>query len=520
MTNFFLNFLLFISIYIFGFLSLSGFGKVLINQNNNSKNFFDLQIFGTIFLLVFSYFLYLTIGTSYILNILILFLGILSYFFYKKELNQVKLIYLLVLLLLILPVLLISKTHEDFNTYHFFSIYEVFNNSLRIGVSNLNDRFFHSSLLIHNQSLYVFPFLNFKMVHLPIIYIYISTIGYFLYLLFLNKNSNEVLFSIFCLLILLIKFNRLSEFGYDYISQFLLLISFHKIYFLTDNDDEIIISIIIFLFCVLIKPVSLIFLPILFYLLLKKKYNFYIYLVKKRFLIISSLLIILFSSSFFKTGCIFYPINFSCFNEQKILWSEKDRIKNYSEMVSLWAKAYYTQDESKYKKIDDKELYNNNFNWLKFWIEKHFFYKIFEFLIIVLLSFIIIYIYFTKHKTETDTEINKKLIFIFLSSLSLFFWLNTVPQFRFGFASIIIFVFILLRIVFNKNIVFNKKKFYVLFFISLLILNLKSVDRIASEFQRNDFYKYNNFPYFNEIDINNNYKNLDRKKVLHVEILK
>ena len=141
---------------------------------------------------------------------------------------------------------------------------------------------------------------------------------------------------------------------------------------------------------------------------------------------------------------------------------------------------------------------------------KNIFYKIFEFLIIVLLSFIIIYIYFTKHKTETDTEINKKLIFIFLSSLSLFFWLNTVPQFRFGFASIIIFVFILLRIVFNKNIVFNKKKFYVLFFISLLILNLKSVDRIASEFQRNDFYKYNNFPYFNEIDINN-YKNLDRK---------
>ena len=122
MTNFFLNFLLFISIYIFGFLSLSGFGKVLINQNNNSKNFFDLQIFGTIFLLVFSYFLYLTIGTSYILNILILFLGILSYFFYKKELNQVKLIYLLVLLLLILPVLLISKTHEDFNTYHFFNL--------------------------------------------------------------------------------------------------------------------------------------------------------------------------------------------------------------------------------------------------------------------------------------------------------------------------------------------------------------------------------------------------------------
>ena len=144
MTNFFLNFSLFILIYIFGFLSVSGFGKLFIKKNNityNHNNFFDLQIFGAIILLVISYLIYLTIGTNHIINIFILFLGLLIYFFYKKELNKVKVIYLLALLLLILPVLLISKTHEDFNTYHLFSIYEVFNNNLRIGVSNLNIKF-------------------------------------------------------------------------------------------------------------------------------------------------------------------------------------------------------------------------------------------------------------------------------------------------------------------------------------------------------------------------------------------
>ena len=42
-------------------------------------------------------------------------------------------------------------------------------------------------------------------------------------------------------------------------------------------------------------------------------------------------------------------------------------------MVSLWAKGYWVQDKSKYKKIIDKKLYNQNYNWIKFWIEKHFF---------------------------------------------------------------------------------------------------------------------------------------------------
>ncbi len=520
MIDFFLNFSLFISIYMLGFFSVSGFGKLFLRKNNIHNNFFDLQIFGTIILLIISYLIYLTIGTSFIINIFIFLFGLLIYFFYKKGLNNVKTTQLLALLFLILPVLLISKTHEDFNGYHFFSIYEVFNNNLRIGVSNLNDKFFHSSLLIHNQSLFVFPFLDFKMVHLPVIYIYVSSLGYFLYVLFLNRNSNEVLYSLFCLLILLIKFNRLSEFGYDYISQFLLLIVFHKIYFLLDNDDEIVASIIILLLSVLIKPISLLFLPFFFYILLNKKYNFYIYLLKSRILIILTLLIILFSSSFFKTGCIFYPANFTCFSKEQISWSEKDRIKNYSEMVSLWAKAFYKQDESKYEKIQDKKLYNKNFNWFKYWIEIHFFYKIFEFLIIVLLSFIIIYIYFTKHKSETDEVNYKKIILLVLSSISIFFWLVTVPQFRFGFASLILFLFIFLRSLLKKNILFNQKKFFVLFFISLLVLNIKNINRIDSEFQRNDFYKYSNFPYFNEIKIINNYKNLERKKILHIEILK
>ncbi len=517
-----LNILLFILIYVSGYFSVVGFGKIFINTKNLDQNFnfFDLQVFGTILLLIFSYLLYLTIGTNFTINIIIFILGILFYFFYKKNLNKIKIKSLLIILFLVLPIVFISKTHEDFNTYHYFSIYEVFNNNLRIGTYNLNDRFFHSSHLIHNQSLFVFPYLNLKMIHLPIIYIYVSTLGYFLYLTFLNRNPSEVLYSIFCILILLIKFNRLSEFGYDYLAQFLLLIVFHKIYFLIDDDYEVSTASIIFLFSILVKPISLLFIPIFLYVLIYRKFTFCLNIIKNKILTITSLVLILISSSFFKTGCVFYPLNITCFSKDKVFWSEKEEIKEYSEMVKFWAKAYYIQDDTKYEKIEDKNIYNKNFTWLKFWIEKHFFYKIFEFLIILFLAFIISYIYFSKEKQKIDKTTNKKIFFLMLSSLSIFFWLITVPQFRFGFTSIIIFCFLFLNLFFNKDIIFNKKKFYHILFLGLLVLNVKSINRIVSEFQRDDFYKFKNFPYFNEIKIENDYSKIERTNFFHIEILK
>ena len=88
--------LLFVSIYILGFFSIIGYGKFFVstkNTNNNHTNFFDLQIFGSMGLLILSYLIYLSIGTNFIINILIFFLGILFYFFYKKDFNKIKIKY-------------------------------------------------------------------------------------------------------------------------------------------------------------------------------------------------------------------------------------------------------------------------------------------------------------------------------------------------------------------------------------------------------------------------------------------
>ena len=150
--------ILFYAISVLYFLSVVGYGKILANKNSN---YFEAYLDGTILLLIISYFIYITYGTNSIINSVILFVGLILYFNFYKKFKSIKFRYIFYLLLSIFSVLIISKTHEDFNLYHYFSIFEIYNHNLRIGVSNLNDRFFHSSLLALNQSIIVLTIFQF-----------------------------------------------------------------------------------------------------------------------------------------------------------------------------------------------------------------------------------------------------------------------------------------------------------------------------------------------------------------------
>ena len=500
------------------FYSLAGFGRILSNKNSN---IFELQLDGTIVLLIIGYFIYLTIGFNPFINVLILSIGL--FFVFKKKIEIISSQkYVIFLFISLFSILIISKTHEDFNNYHLFSIFEVFNNSLRIGVSKINTYWIHSSLLKFNQSLIVLPIISFSAIHLPIFIIYLSTIGYFLLIIFTKETKRDQLFySLFCVIILLVKFNRLSEFGYDYISQFILLIVFHKIYFLNNDNHEISKSILYYILCVLIKPISLLFSPILFFIFFKNGLGFFKKISISKYFIYIMMSLIFFSSSFIKTGCIFYPINSTCFPKEKVFWSEKAYLKSYSQTVELWSKSYDAQKKiSKYKKIEDTNVYLENFNWVKFWIEKHFFYKVFEFLLLTILIISIIYFLLPKTVFEGNKDKKEKYVILLLSFLSIFFWFNTVPQFRFGFSFIMIFVFYLFNLLLNLKIKFNKKRFIYLIFLALLFLNIKNLIRIKNEFLRDDFYKFTNFPYFNQKVIKYDYSNLKRDNFFYIELLK
>jgi len=156
---------------------------------------------------------------------------------------------------------------------------------------------------------------------------------------------------------------------------------------------------------------------------------------------------------------------------------------------------------------------------MKYWIEVHFFYKIFEFLLIITGIIFLICVYFKKENKLSKVNQKDKIILCSLSFLSVIFWLNTIPQFRFGFSLIMIFFYLFIDLLFNLNIKFNKKKFFHFFIFGLIILNIKNISRIQSEFERNDFYKFKDFPYHNEKIIRNDYSKIKIKKALHIEIL-
>ena len=122
--------ILFFFIALLYFYSVSGYGK-LIYGNYPKKvnyNFFEIFIFGLIFQIILGFLIHLSFGTSEYFNTFILILGLILYFFYKKELNKISFKYISGFFLLIFSVLLISKTHADFVYYHHWAVHEIFYN--------------------------------------------------------------------------------------------------------------------------------------------------------------------------------------------------------------------------------------------------------------------------------------------------------------------------------------------------------------------------------------------------------
>ena len=82
MLNILFNTTLFFLISIFFYLSISGYGKILIKRTNN---FFELTFFGLLIKIIIGYIIYVTIGTNEFINILLIIIGLVLYFFYKKK---------------------------------------------------------------------------------------------------------------------------------------------------------------------------------------------------------------------------------------------------------------------------------------------------------------------------------------------------------------------------------------------------------------------------------------------------
>lgn len=488
-----LIFLFFFSLFSYYILVAYGLffsnNKVCLNGNESL-----LFLTGVITLNVVSFLLYILNFKSY-LNLIIFLFGFYPLYknlvFFKNTFKKSFVIFTSIFSLLI-----ISKTHEDFYDYHFKFIDQITNFNFAFGLGNLHFNFVYSSFFSYFQKNFFLPIIEYNFIFVPVFLLYFSFINFLI-----NNIKKDNKFShifIFILFISLVKFNTLKSFGYDFISHIILLqlllyflISFNKkinVYFL----------LILFIYAVLIKATSLfyifIFLAIIFFLYTKRTEIYFNQNEKQFNAILISLILIFFFNSIVNSGCITYFIDSTC--GKKILsWSvDSDQIYNFSKHVELTAKGYYHQKAL--DKIINPSDYLMHFNWIKNWIEIHFFYRIFEFILISVLCFIFVLICL---RPVTFSQKNNVLgIILLLSSLSsIIFWFFKYPDIRFG-ISIFLVLFISLILIFHINHKIDlliKKR--VNFFIIILILffNAKNIHRIYYEFIRTDRYEFVNFPY-------------------------
>jgi hypothetical protein len=491
----FFKLLFFFFFYILIFFSIVGNGffiSKLINYNSN--NIFLNFFIALPFLLLIGFFSYLLFGVNIIFNIILLIFGIIFFLRYVKI--DKNLIFLIFYLLILFSGVIVSKSHDDFTLYHFQYFNELVNLPIKIGIGNLDIRYSYSSMFAFIQTLYFFPYFEFNFFHIPSFLVFLSLVGYLISTFkFKNKfsiNFIKILVSVF----LLVKFSRLSEFGYDFIGQFLSILIFFKI--LDKKKEDIYIIIYLFIFIFAVKANNLIFLFIMFGLFNKKNILFFFNSFKKNYFILFISIFLLVSvifNSLLNTGCLLYFFYQSCFADSLISWALNPLdLKTFFYDVELWAKGYH-------KRVIGLELtpenYSSNFNWVKNWVLVHFFYKISEFLIILFLIFLLFIFFFIKMKKVFFVYNKKNLFLFFLSFISLFFWFYKIPQFRFGFAYILIFCLIFFVLFFKLNANLNGRQFFILLFGALFVFNVLNIQRIIAHLKLDSDYRFVSFPWIN-----------------------
>ena len=502
-----MNLLIYLSSYVIIILSLLGYGLFFQKILRNSIDIeFEYNFLGSLFFLTFlSYLTHFFFKHGFVHNTIIIIIGIISFIFhlFKNE-NLLKkyLKYIFFIFGILMITLLAAKTHDDFPYYHFPYIYYLTQENLIVGVGQLVHAFRTPSSIFYLNSLFYLPIIEYFLFSMGAILIF-GTSNLILIFKLKNDYHNKKFDFIFYLTLLSflfinIFFYRIAEHGTDRSAQILILLLFIEVLTLYRKsivEEKIFSKILILLgLIVSLKAFYVLYLIILIPILVSfKKYkhllklfkNFYFYL----FCSIGFFLILV---NIFNSGCIIYPVSFSCFSNLE--WSLINEAKSSNDWFEQWAKAGAGPNF----RVDNPENYIKSFNWVSNWIDIYFFNKVSDFLFGILLLLLIIF--FTFHsKNRINKKIKKQNYIIYFIAIILFFeWFYNHPSLRYGGYSLIaLIIFIPFSIFLSKFVLikFFKEKIIFLIILSLVIFLGRNVNRIDNEVKK---YNYNLFsnPYY------------------------
>ena len=124
-------------------------------------------LLGIFFLILYSYITHFFISHSYLHNLIFIFIGLSSIYYFKSKIFLKKnAILLFSIFSVIFLAFVIFKTHDDFGYYHFPYSYYINKFSMIIGIGPLNHGFKTPSSIFYLNSLFYLPYLEYHLYHM------------------------------------------------------------------------------------------------------------------------------------------------------------------------------------------------------------------------------------------------------------------------------------------------------------------------------------------------------------------
>ena len=478
----FFQILIFIVSIVLISISFSGFGKFL--SSNSNKYFFLNVLLGYLIISSIITLFHFFFKINLFLSVIIFTLGLL-FFFYNNKINffsflKVKNIHYVVIILLLIPIYLSQKYHEDFGYYHLPYAIGLIEEKIIFGFANIDKPYVYNSIWLNLYSIFFLSDKNFNFLTLPTFLLFLNFITFSVgQVISKNKVENSDYFLIITLFYFILKFTRISEFGFDLpaiifsILSIYYFIKFSEANLFEEKKEYFFLNSAFAVFSILIKlsTLPLILLPT--YLFFKNFKNLNPYVFNLKFCFIYVFVIIFLIQQFIYSGCLFFPTNFTCLN---VSWFNEENLKLSNEL-QLVNKSYFHVA----KEIYSPDEYLKNFNWLIFWLKRNFV-EIIEHLLTIVFPIILFFI-FLKKKKKSSFLFKEKFILYFFLVIGFLFWLNFSPVYRFATHLFVTLVFVvLIRYLMNKK--FSKKIFlfftmiFIFFNFSKNILRLVETDDI------------------------------------------
>ena len=490
--------------YIIILFSIIGFGYLSTKLLSIRLSIGELGLSGILFMTILSYITNLFVSHGFIHNSIFLVIGLFCFLLIsKKKLFRKKIKLILLVSLILFIGILMYKTHDDFFYYHFPYTISLIEFKKIFGVGNLEHGFRTPSSIFYLNSLFYLPIIEKSLINSGAIYFLIFSNIFLIQKIFnqiKNKKFNFIfILSLFSLLFINTIFYRLAEHGTD--RSALILIFILAIYYLEGTNrklneinfkqyyQKILIMIMLIISLKSFYLIYTIFIFILFFefrkILFTGKFYKRILLNRVSYYFLIGIIIFIFTI-FSNTGCLIYPASFSCM--ESFSWSiPKKEVIAMKTWYELWSKA----GASPTYRIDDVEFYLSGLNWFPNWVQNHFFNKISDFLLSLVLILIISLIFIVKFK---KVKLSKKNFYLFYATVLLLLleWFFNHPALRYGgFTLIALSIFIPLSIFFESRLNSNlklKNKIIFLILLSFTVFSIKNIDRI---FKESDKYKYN-----------------------------